>query len=108
MPKSDLHIDVFGTDLTISTDEEPEYLDVLLKKYRSTIENVQRITGLKDPLKTAILTGFLLCDDLEKAGKLKPGQNLSEEAEQLTLGMISRLDDIIRPSGQDAENGNRE
>ena len=108
MPKSNLHIDVLGTDITISADETPEYLDTILDKYRDAIDHVQRITGPKDPLKIAILTGFLLCDELEKAGKQKPGLGSNEEAEQLTLGMISRLEDIICPSGPDAENGNRE
>ena len=60
MAKSDLRIDILGTVITISTDEEPDYLKTLLDKFRQTVENVQRVSGLKDPLKTAILTGFLL------------------------------------------------
>jgi len=95
MSKNDLHIDVLGTELTITTDETQEYLDMLLQKYRRTIDNVQCITGLKDPLKTAILTGFLLCDDLEKAGESRAGQSSNEEAEKITLGMISSLDEIV-------------
>ena len=98
MPKSDLRIDILGTNLTISAEEEPEYLNTLLDKYRRTVENVQQKTGITDPLKTAVLTGFLLCDDLEKAGKTKAGQRAGEEpgeAEQLTLGMISRLNEIV-------------
>jgi mannose-6-phosphate isomerase len=98
MAKNDLRIDVLGTEVKIAADEEPEYLEMLLNKFRRAIENVQRITGLEDPLKTAVLTGFLLCDDLEKAGSVKAGQNLKEEpgeAEQLTLGMISRLEEIM-------------
>ena len=95
MPKSELRIDILGTSLSISTDEEPEYLDLLLDKYHSAVENVQRKTGLKDPLKTAILTGFLLCDELEKAGKVTVKNDEPIEAEQLTLGMISRLDEIV-------------
>ena len=105
MPKSDLRIDILGTELTISTDEEKEYLENLLEKYRQTIENVRQRTGLKDPLKTAVLTGFLLCDDLEKAGSLKGsdrGETREEtknedqgEAETLTLRMISRLEEIL-------------
>jgi len=111
MAKSDLSIDILGTVITISTDEDPEYLNMLLDKYKRTIENVQRISGLKDPLKLAVLTGFLLCDDLEKAvtGGRKTEQSSAErssgtenllseetgEAEKLTLGMISRLDEAL-------------
>jgi len=104
MSKSDLRIEVLGTELSISTDEPKEYLETLLNKYRNTIENVQRLTGLKDPLKTAILTGFLLCDDLEKAGLQNKGQPQSEEAEELTRRMISRLDEIMYSPGDLSEN----
>jgi len=97
MSKNDLRIEVLGTELTISTDEEPEYLNKLLEKYREKIEHTQRVTGLKDPLKTAILTGFLLCDDMEKAGSAPANAGNEEpcEVERLTLGMISRLGELI-------------
>ena len=97
MAKNDLLIDIFGTNITISTEESAEYLDMLLGKYRRTIENVQRTTGLKDPLKIAVLTGFLLCDDLEKAGSAFVAAKDEEqgELERLTEGMISRLNEII-------------
>jgi mannose-6-phosphate isomerase len=99
MAKSDLNIEILGTNLTISAEETPEYLNTLLDKYRRTIENVQKATGLKDPLKTAVLTGFLLCDDLEKAGKAADAVKIEDEeqgeAERLTEGMISRLNELI-------------
>lgn len=100
MAKSDLRIDILGTVITISADEKPEYLKKLLDKYRQTIENVQRISGLRDPLKAAVLTGFLLCDDLEKAAGsgMKNGADSGDsgEAEKLTLGMISLLDEALK------------
>ena len=100
MQKNELQIDVLGTSIIISAEEEPEYLDKLLDTFRRAIGNVQQKSGLKDPLKTAILTGFLLCDELEKAGKphaaLAPAQSIaSNEAMKIALGMISRLDDVL-------------
>jgi mannose-6-phosphate isomerase len=97
MAKNDLFIDIFGTNITISAEEPAEYLDMLLIKYRHTIENLQRTTGLKDPLKIAVLTGFLLCDDLEKAESASRAVKDEEqgEAERLTEGMILRLNEII-------------
>jgi len=103
MSKSDLCIDILGTEITITTDEEPEYLDKLLSKYRQTIEKVRQVSGLRDPLKIAVLTGFLLSDDLEKAGtraaKKEVKDMTASEAEELTLGMISRLDEALKVSG---------
>lgn len=124
MLKNDLRIDILGTSLTISADEKPEYLNMLLEKYRRTIENVQRISGLEDPLKTAILTGFLLCDDLEKAGAIieeelgsggetrpaphgtEEAESNSGEAEKLTMGMISRLEELVSGTGNNELSGN--
>ena len=105
MAKSDLRIDILGTVINITTDEDPEYLGRLLEKYRRTIDNVQQLSGIKDPLKTAVLTGFLLSDDLEKAGSdtqhAEQGSEESAEAERLTLGMISRLDGLKIDATQD-------
>jgi len=97
MAKNDLLIDIFETNITISTEEPAKYLEMLLGKYRRTIENVRRTTGLKDPLKIAVLTGFLLCDDLEKAGSSSGAVKDEEqgEVERLTEGMILRLGEII-------------
>jgi len=96
LAKSDLIIDILGTTITITADEDPEYLNKLLGKYKKTIDNVKKISGLKDPLKLAVLTGYLLCDDLEKAGSLQLKTEDSSEAEELTLGMISRLEDALK------------
>jgi len=104
MAKSDLHIEILGTSFTISAEETPEYLNMLLDKYRRTIENVQQTTGLKDSLKIAVLTGFLLCDDLQKAGSAPDTVRNGEqgEAERLTQGMISRLNEIM-PRAQEED-----
>ena len=98
MAKSDLRIDVLGTVITISTDEKQEYLDMLLVKFRDTIEKVRKISGLNDPLKLAVLTGFILCDDMEKALSSKE-KNSGGEAERLALALISRLDEILPEDG---------
>ena len=99
MAKSDLRIDILGTSITISADEEAAYLNTLLSKYRAAVENVQRASALNDPLKIAVLTGFLLCDDLYKAGTPPSGDRESGELEQITLGMISRLEEVLQVSG---------
>ncbi|MDR2102220.1 MAG: cell division protein ZapA [Treponema sp.] len=99
MGKGDLRIDILGTSITISADEDVSYLEDLLYRYRTAIENTQRATGLKDPLKIAILTGYLLCDELQKKyaapGKPGAGDHEGKAAEQLTLELIARIDDAL-------------
>ncbi len=101
MSNSAIRIDVLGTSLTISADESPQYLESLLEKYRQYIDDTQQQTGLSDPLKLAVLTGFLIYDELEKSKKLNEAsaENISSpdspEVEKLTLEMITRLDEAL-------------
>jgi cell division protein ZapA (FtsZ GTPase activity inhibitor) len=92
VPKSDLRIDILGTSFSISAEEDPVYLQSLLNYYRQAIENTKRITGMEDPLKIAIMAGFLLCDDIQKQADNNPRIRDSLEAEQLTQELIARLD----------------
>jgi mannose-6-phosphate isomerase len=85
--KSDLRIDVLGTSFSISADEDQTYLESLLSYYRIKIENTRKKTGLQDPLKLALVTGFLLCDEVQKGKSAE-----DDEAERLALDLISRID----------------
>ena len=62
----DLLINILGTSFSITAGEDPAYLDEVLSQYRMAVANTQGISGMKDPLKVAILTGFLLCDEINK------------------------------------------
>jgi cell division protein ZapA (FtsZ GTPase activity inhibitor) len=96
MEKNDLRIDMLGTSFSIAADEDPAYLEGLLKRYQVVIENTKRVTGLHDPLKVAILTGFLLCDEIEKIKKQgQSGEREGREAERLTLDLIARIDEAL-------------
>ncbi|MDR1108324.1 MAG: cell division protein ZapA [Spirochaetaceae bacterium] len=99
MPKSDLRIDMLGTSFSISAAEESVYLESLLTHFRSAVEDTQKQTGLQDPLKIAILTGFLLCDELHKKNKTDLEQNESREAEKLLWDMIVRVDKVLEDAG---------
>ena len=94
MPKSNLRIDILGTSFYITADEDYTYLESLLNRYRINIENTQKSTGLTDPLKVAVITGFLLCDEIQKLNKLGETSE-SKEAERLTLDLITRIDDVL-------------
>jgi cell division protein ZapA (FtsZ GTPase activity inhibitor) len=101
METKKLYINVLGSSFSISADENIEYLESLLERYKVILENTGKATGISasEPLKLAILTGFLLCDEIEKM-KTQINQNGQEsqegrEAEQLTLELISRIGQFI-------------
>jgi cell division protein ZapA (FtsZ GTPase activity inhibitor) len=100
VPKSNLRIDLLGTSISITADEDPVYLESLLNRYRISLENTQKATGLTDPLKIAIVSGYLLCDEIQKMqssknGGVQSGDPESEEAERLTLALIARIDEAL-------------
>jgi hypothetical protein len=94
VPVNDLRLDLLGTSFFITTDEDPVYLQEILDQYRTVITGIQENIGLKDPLNTAILTGFLLCDEVHKLrNRGKPPEE--DEAERLTLNLIARIDKAL-------------
>jgi cell division protein ZapA (FtsZ GTPase activity inhibitor) len=99
VPKSDLRLDILGTSFSISADEDTAYLEALLDRFRDAVDHTQKSTGLKDPLKIAILTGFLLSDEIHKLKQQeKAGVDFSinsQETERLTLDLIARLDEVL-------------
>jgi cell division protein ZapA (FtsZ GTPase activity inhibitor) len=102
MEKNDLRINMLGTSFSISADEDTEYLENLLERYQIVVENTKKATGLTDPLKAAILSGFLLCDEIEKL-KVRYGEQDARKAEQLTLDLIARIDEALleTPAGDE-------
>ncbi|MDR2964603.1 MAG: cell division protein ZapA [Treponema sp.] len=91
---AELCLEILGTSFTISTDEEKAYLRKVLEKYRAAVETTQSISGITDPLNIAILTGFILCDELNKAE-----QQLKEESIEInkrTMKLISKLDKALK------------
>jgi cell division protein ZapA (FtsZ GTPase activity inhibitor) len=92
VPVSDLRLDLLGTSFSITADEDPGYLRDILDQYRAALTNTQKNMGMKDPLKTAILTGFLLCDEVHKL-RNRGASPEDEEAEQRALNLIARLEE---------------
>ena len=95
---NELCLDILGTSFTITADEDEAYLKEILLQYREAVENTQSISGINEPLNVAVLTGFLLCDEINKI-KLQLGNN-SEEVEKRTLNLIAKLDQALKiPNG---------
>ncbi|MDR0457240.1 MAG: cell division protein ZapA [Treponema sp.] len=77
----DLVIKALGASFSITASEDPAYLDEVLAQYQVAVANTQGISGMKDPLKVAILTGFLLCDEINKI-KLQIEQEQAKTRQQ--------------------------
>jgi mannose-6-phosphate isomerase len=102
MPQNDLRLEILGTSFRITADEEAPYLEELLAAYYERIREVQESTGLKDPLKIAILTGYSLCDELHKARRNSGTAAEDEETLNRTLNFITaRLDQALENSTSD-------
>jgi cell division protein ZapA (FtsZ GTPase activity inhibitor) len=93
----DLIINVLGTRFSITAGEDPECLDEVLAQYRFAVVNTQNISGMKDPLQVAILTGFLLCDEINKMKlQVKEEQKYSEnELNRIIKKLATRIDQLL-------------
>lgn len=105
-PKSNLRIEVLGTSFSIAAEEDTGYLNRLLERYQLAIEGTQKSTGLKDPLKIAILTGFLVCDELQRVyDRQTADQEIdaheNKAIEEVILNLINRIDEIVEHDKRD-------
>ena len=95
----DLLINVLGASFSITTGEDPDYLNEVLEQYRLAVTSTQGISGMKDPLKVAILTGFLLCDEINKLKlQIENDEVAFEKALTRTKNLLLELENIIERS----------
>jgi len=89
----DLFINILGASFSITAGEDPQYLNDVLEQYRLAVANTQGISGMKDPLKVAILTGFLLCDEINKLKlQAEEEQAVAEKALDRVANLVLHLD----------------
>ena len=97
-----LQIDTLGTSFAIQANENEEYLEKLLNYYRRIVSQVESESGLKDPLKTSIIAGIMICDELCKEEQKLQYTNQTinrqdlDEAEKITLRMIDNLNKVTK------------
>ena len=87
-----LQLDILGTSFSITADEDEDYLQEILEQYRKAIENTQAISGITEPINAAVLTGYLLCDEINKMKQILESESL--KFEELASGLISKLEKI--------------
>jgi len=98
---NELCLDILGASFTITVDEDESYLQKVLTQYKAAVENTRSISGINDPLNVAILTGFLLCDEINRMTR-QSGEE-SEEFEKRALKMISSLEYALKIPGSDGK-----
>ncbi len=91
-----LSVQLLGVSFTLKSDENLDYLKEVVAYYQQKIEETGRSLASGDALKTALLAGILLADELlkerEKVSLTRPE---AEEAERITRSLIERIDSIL-------------
>jgi cell division protein ZapA (FtsZ GTPase activity inhibitor) len=90
---TELTLDILGTSFSITADEDEAYLQEILGQFRTAVENTQTISGITNALNVAVLTGFLLCDEINRMKLNMEGE--SREVEKRTLNLIAKLEQAI-------------
>ena len=96
-----LQIALLGTSFSIQANESPEYLEKLLDYYKKVVNQVDKEAKIKDPLKVAIISGIMICDELckEKQKLQVTNQTINKqdlvEAEEIALRIIENIDKVI-------------
>jgi len=104
---NELCLDILGTSFSITVDEDEEYLKKVLNQFKTAVKNTQNISGISEPLNVAVLTGFLLCDEINKIKQQLDEINNSEtqweeqEVEDRTNRIISKLEQALNIFGND-------
>ncbi|MCL2805128.1 MAG: cell division protein ZapA [Treponema sp.] len=98
---NELCLDILGTSFTITADEDEEYLKKVLAQYKAAVNNTQNISGISEPLNIAILTGFMLCDEINKMKQMQDNSQWEDqEVEERTIRLINKLEHALNLFGE--------
>ena len=91
-------INLLGTSFSIQTDQEEDYLKELVTFFANRIREVEKSTSSQDPIRTSILAGILITDDLfRERRRLESSEEVSQdEIEEITQQIIERLDRSLK------------
>lgn len=99
MKSGKLDINLLGASFSIQANETDEYLQSVYDYYVNCVHQVEQTVGpTLDPLKTAIVAGILLSDELKKersyVQQLTPNEQEAYQIITRTKKLIEKLDDI--------------
>ena len=100
-----LNINLLGTSFSIQAKEDDRYLAELLARYKNLTSYIERMSGLKDNVKIAIMAGISLCDEIKQikqkyVGVQNPNKSNNDdteliEAERIALKIMERIDKVL-------------
>jgi cell division protein ZapA (FtsZ GTPase activity inhibitor) len=88
-----MRIELLGTSFTVKTDEDEEYLREVIAHFAAKVAEVQGSVSTSDPLKTAILAGVLVSDELIKLTGSTRGESM--EASRIAEALIGELTEVL-------------
>jgi len=110
---NEFKLDILGASFTITADADKDYLKKVLTQYKTAVQNTQKISGINDPLNVAILTGFMLCDEINKMKQLQEKiennamslleeqDEEAQEVEERTIRLINKLEQALNIFGDE-------
>ncbi len=96
-----LKIDLLGSHFSVSAGEDDEYLKKLFDYYSEIVKAIQSTQNIKDPLKTSIMAGVSLVDELykEKQKSQSYKRAMEEcgdpEADKIAMELIEKIDGVL-------------
>ena len=99
-----LSLNFLGSSFDITVDEDEAYLQKVLAQYEAAVENTRCISGIKEPINIAILTGFMLCDEINRIKQQSEesssyAYNEAQEVQERTFRLIAKLDQALEMAG---------
>ena len=107
MEKNKTRVHVLGEDFLIRTDKSEEFVNSVMQLLKQKIAKIREMAGEMSNLRTAILAGLLLAEEVTELGKkaagteiekrnVRPQNEQEEEIAAIASRLIGDLDDIIQ------------
>lgn len=99
-----IQIDVLGTSFSIQAEEDSQYLEKLVSYYKKISNQIETSKQVTDPLKNAIISGIMICDELYKAklalkSKTKQNKNIDlkedEDINEILKKLNTKIDNTL-------------
>ena len=92
MDHKQVTVNILGTSFAVRADEDPEYLNSLVRYISEKVDEIEKSSPVKDPLRQSILAAMLITDELFKERKFR-GE--SREVAEITNRIIKVLDESL-------------